>query len=155
MQDVLDKTGCGRSTFYAHFENKFDLLTSTVPSITVPIASTGEPMPDLMPLFEHVQEMLPVLRPLLTQPLVGEISDVFRRELADAWRQHLASRGVSEARCDTPALFLAGAFLAVCIDWVERNCARPVNELCAQYTDLATAAVEQEVDYQAKLDLNR
>lgn len=136
VQDLLDRTGLGRSTFYAHFDNKFGLLTAAIPSITLPIGTTGEDMPDLQPLFEHVEEMRPVLRPLLSQPLLGEITDVFHRQLAEAWCSHLAARGLEPEAASMTSQFLAGALMAVCRDWLNNDCKRPAHELCKDFTTL-------------------
>ncbi len=143
MQDVLNRTGLGRSTFYAHFDNKFDLLTSSIPKIVLPIAAASDPIPDLQPLFDHVEEMQPVIRPLLNQPLLGEISDAFQSQLADAWREHLHDRGMGE-RSEMLALVLAGGFMAVCRDWLNHRCAQPSTQVCEQFTRIAIGLIAAE-----------
>lgn len=136
VQDLLDRTGLGRSTFYAHFDNKFDLLTAAIPSVTLPIGTTGKEMPDLQPLFDHVEAMQPVLRPLLSQPLLSDITDAFHRQLGEAWRSHLDARGVEQQAAAMTSQFLAGALMAVCRDWLVHDCKRPAHELCNDFTEL-------------------
>ena len=133
VQDILDRTGVGRSTFYAHFDNKFDLLTAEIPALTLPIsAADGEP--DLLPLFEHVAEMRPVMLPLMSQPLLGEVMETFQRRLASAWIDHLSAIGVPPERRTTAAELLAGAFLAVARQWLKAGCSPPPAAMCDEFT---------------------
>ncbi len=142
VQDILERTGIGRSTFYAHFDNKYDLLTAAIPALTVPISeSDGEP--DLLPLFEHIQEMEPVMRPLMSQPLLGEITDTFHRRLADAWDTHLQSLDVPEQRRIVASETLAGSFMAVGKRWLVDGCQSGPVEMCAEFTDYSRAVVAQ------------
>lgn len=143
MQDVLDRTGLGRSTFYAHFDNKFDLLTASIPAIVLPITAADDLMPDLQSLFDHVEEMQPVLRPLLNQPLLGEVTDVFHSQLAIAWSEHFEDRSVG-ANTDMLAQVLAGGFMAVCRDWINDRCARSSTDICEQFTRIAAAIIKAE-----------
>lgn len=144
VQDLLDRTGIGRSTFYAHFDNKFDLLTAAIPSVTLPIAVASDDMPDLRSLFDHVEEMQPVLEPLLSQPLLSDVTDAFHHQLADAWHAHLRARGAASERAEITSQFLAGALMAVFRDWVTKGCVQPADELCAHITQLAARIITDD-----------
>ena len=122
VQDLLDDTGVSRSAFYAHFDNKYHLLTAAMPRISVPIVSAadGPGHPDLFPLFDHVNEMAPVLRPLLSQPVFSEITDSFHRQLAASWSEYLDS--TSHRNDPILAELLAGALTAAIRNYgLDRN----------------------------------
>lgn len=138
VQDILDRTQIGRSTFYAHFDNKFDLLTAAIPALIVPI-SEADGEPDLLPLFEHIEEMQPVMRPLMSQPLLAEIMDTFHRRLADAWDAHLENLGVPEHQRIVPSEMLAGSFLAVGRRWIADGCPSTPEAMCVEFTSYASA----------------
>lgn len=140
VQDILDRTGVGRSTFYAHFDNKFDLLTSEIPAFTMPIA-TGTDVPDLLPLFEHVADMQPVMRPLMSQPLLAEIAETFERRLAEAWSEYLVSIGVSAERRTLAADILAGALMTVARNWLKGGCEPSAAEICSEFTEYSASIV--------------
>lgn len=140
VQDILDRAEVGRSTFYAHFDNKFDLLTSGIPSITFPIAES-DAEPDLLPMFEHVAEMRPILLPLMSQPLLGEIVDTFQRGLATAWTEHLATLGVPEPRRDLAGQLLAGGLMAVLRSWLADGCTRDAGSMCTEFTEYTAVIV--------------
>lgn len=137
VQDILDRTGVGRSTFYAHFDNKLDLVTSGIPSTTLPI-SIAEGEPDLLPLFEHVAEMRPILLPLMSQPMLAEIMEAFEQGLADAWTEHLTTVGVDPSRRGTAAALLAGGFMAVVRRWIANGCDPSPAVLCAEFTEYSS-----------------
>ncbi len=108
VQDILDRSGVSRSAFYAHYDNQLDLLTSAVPAITaLPGGRTSDGPPDVRPLFEHVARMAPVLRPLLTQPVLGDITRAFERDLEASFAQQLPPGH------DNTAAFLAAGLVAI------------------------------------------
>lgn len=111
VKDLLDQTGLSRSTFYAHFDNKYDLLTAAIPDLTISIRGSDERPLDLEPLFEHVDSMAEVLNPLLSQPVLFEIADIFHRNLITHWRAMLEESGIE---CDwVLEEHLAGSLTAV------------------------------------------
>jgi len=141
VQDVLDRTGVGRSTFYAHYDNKFDLLTAEIPTLTLPIAD-AEMEPDLLPLFEHVEEMRPIMLPLMSQPLLGEIVDTFHRQLAAAWLDYLEALDIEAESRRVASELLAGGFMAVNREWLKSGCTPEPAVMSERFTGFMTAIIE-------------
>lgn len=134
VQDILDRSGISRSAFYAHYANQYDLLTAVIPQFTLPVARSrpGSAAPDLWPLFEHVEHMADVLRPLMTQPVLADIVRTFEDNLAAAWRERLGTG----PRAEVAARFLAGAIAAVIRDRVTARVRPPAREACRATTRL-------------------
>lgn len=134
VQDILDRTGISRSAFYSHFDSKYDLLVSGIPDVDIDFSKPGGDGIDLAPFFMHVHEMSDVMRPLLTQPVLGDIMADFHQSLVRSWRTYL---GLSADTASSPTVdwvlpdMLAGALLAVAKSYlVQRH--RPAPEAVAR-----------------------
>lgn len=127
VQDLLDQTGISRSTFYAHYDNKLAVLTDEIPSVADTIRiDASKRVVDLQPLFAHVDEMAPILHPLLSQPVLREINDNFEREFAGVFRAL-----VEDNESWLPE-FLAGALISSVRQYAAQRVRRPPDEVAAE-----------------------
>jgi AcrR family transcriptional regulator len=130
VQDVLDRADVGRSTFYAHFHGKDDLLRASFENLFRFIehqadwsGSAGRVLP-VRELFEHVREFRGLHRALTVS---GKI-DLFQRSavahLSAAVEKGLAARVAPGRRLPVPLPVLANhvaAALMAMLDWWVRT----------------------------------
>lgn len=130
VQDLLDATGVSRSTFYAHYDNKLAVLTDNIPSVAGTIRIDAESgLVDLRALFAHVDEMAPVLHPLLSQPVLREMTDEFERQFAVGFAER-----VEDTQSWLPG-FLAGALISTVRQYAAERVRRPSDEVADEVAE--------------------
>ena len=133
VQDIIDRADVGRSTFYAHFQDKEDLMTSGLMRLMHAMSElVAEPSPTgeerLLPtqeLFEHVQENQNLFRGMVH----GRGLELFFEKGQEFWIQKITSD--LQARLPEgqqpvvpiPVLaqFVAGAFVTMLRWWLDNK----------------------------------
>ena len=133
VQDIIDRADVGRSTFYAHYQDKEDLMTSGLMHLMQVLSEmvaepgpTGEPR--LLPtreLFEHVQEHHNLFKSLVR----GKGLELFFEKGQDYWSRKLAAdlqaRLPPGQKPGVPipvlAQFVAGTFVTMLRWWLDNK----------------------------------
>ncbi|WP_083913221.1 TetR/AcrR family transcriptional regulator [Nocardia concava] len=114
VQDIIDRADVGRSTFYAHYRDKDDLLlVSCLEHVRGEISAQlarfdGDP-PPLAPieiLFRLVDKYPDVYRPLVGQRSNATVLRSIRQTYAELLTEHLAAR-LDPAEAATTVTFLS------------------------------------------------
>jgi AcrR family transcriptional regulator len=151
VSDIVDAANVGRSTFYAHFTDKDDLLrsmASMLRNVLVSehglVAAETETASDRVLGFSrfmtrHLQEQHDLYRALMrgrAGPIVLDLirhalCDIVRKELpADAKPDRLPNREVT-------VQFLVGGYMSVLTWWLDRGAIEPPDEVEAAFRELA------------------
>jgi AcrR family transcriptional regulator len=145
VQQVCERAGVGRSTFYAHFADREDLLLATfdsdhiVPRRTLP----RTPLAFVRPLVEHVGEQRALYAALTNGSCERAVNRRFDEVVRDLVATELARVAVPNARRVTATRFLAGAFRETLIYWLEDRAPPPANEVERLLVQLSTPVLER------------
>lgn len=155
VQDIIDRANVGRSTFYSHFQDKEDLMTSGLMRLMQIMSeqvarpsSTGEMR--LFPtkeLYEHVQDH----HALFNSMVRGRGLELFIEKGQEYWSQQLSETLQSRiAQGKQPlvpvpvlAQFLAGTYVTMLRWWIENKMPYSPQEMDEMLQKMMIPAVER------------
>jgi AcrR family transcriptional regulator len=153
VQDLIDRADVGRSTFYAHYGDKADLLHELLAEMRATIehdpANGGpdrrRPLRFSLRMFRHVQDQQDLLRALLGRPGGGVVVAEIEQLLTDLVRAELDALAHV---CDHPRLPLdlvaravVAAYLATLVWWVGDDFHHTPQEMDAYFHTLLAPGV--------------
>jgi AcrR family transcriptional regulator len=129
VTDIIERADIGRSTFYAHFTDKHDVLDDSIRELGAFVrthrdAGGGQLFGFSLAMFEHVHEQRHVLRALLGRGGGTAIQTRISQLLSDLLREELATLTTGEPPAVSIELIVTGvvgAYLALLSRWVDET----------------------------------
>jgi AcrR family transcriptional regulator len=156
IQNLIERAGVGRATFYSHFQSKDELLSCSLERLrshltgrrTSGAAAQGMPPDRLgfaLPFFEHIDSHRRIYHATIGRESEWTVEQKMQRLLRELAREDLerGTRG-SAAALDLAVRYVVGTMWALVVWWMEsRNplSAEAVNGLFRNMTDPALDAI--------------
>ena len=146
VQDVLNRAGVGRSTFYVHYRDKNDLFLSDVEDffeLCSGLLKRQKAKPErLLPVqefFTHIREMREFYLALVRSGKLHDVEALGRGYFARSIEARLLSAGVKldPARRSAKAHALAGSFFSLLDWWVDKGMKNDPGEMDALFHRMA------------------
>lgn len=151
VQDILDRANIGRSTFYAHYYDKEDVLASITKQMLDLFSQRmqqAEAGPELLPgleLFRHAKQMHQQFQVLLKGQSEEVLLKTAQALLSKNIEQNLASALSEKCSPSVPleivSQYLAGAFLNLLKWWLESEMPYSPERMDEMFQQLALPGV--------------
>jgi AcrR family transcriptional regulator len=132
VQDVLDRAHVSRSTFYAHYSDKDDLLMSDAEeffeAISMALSAHGDKSDRIFPVsefFTHLSDVQPFFKALVKSGKYQENMELARGHFARGIERRLSelpgSKSIPANQLPAIAFTHAGALLSLLTWWLDRG----------------------------------
>jgi len=150
VSDIIDRANIGRSTFYAHYHDKDDLLVGELDRV-IEVLSRHIPDQEESPffpslgLFRHVGEEYELYKALLWGSGIDLLIKHLQKSLSKRIEQGLQESG-KEFNVPLPILasFIAGSFLTLLKWWLENKMIYSPEEMDEIFKRLTMAGIEKD-----------
>ncbi len=125
IQNILDRAGVGRATFYMHYESKDDLLAASIDGLRQRLLQEAslrstERLAVVLPLFEHFDNHRSIYRTTIGRRGEITVGRMIRRMLRDLMRDDIAAAALPQnsALVDMTTEYVVGALWATVVWWM-------------------------------------
>jgi AcrR family transcriptional regulator len=142
VQDVCEHADVGRSTFYAHFADKEELLVTGFDDLLKMLRAHLEPVKDeplgfTVTLIEHAREYKELYRALVGRRTAVAVQRGFLGVVEELVTDDLVRAGMpTNAVPDIAVAYVAGAFWQVLSWWLEQRSPPPASELAETFKQM-------------------
>ena len=152
VQNVLDRAGVSRATFYSHFRDKNDLFLSDsdefLEGMAMALSRFGcksERVAPVQELFAHIAEARPFYNALIESGKIHEVWDLGKDHFARGIDERLAqiprARGIARDRRAAMAHGLAGSLVGMLTWWVQHGMSPSPEEMDKLFHKLVWSGV--------------
>ena len=130
IQDICDRANVGRSTFYAHYQDKDDLLGRHFQEVIANLDGQiqwrdGQLVFSITPLLQHVRQQHHLYRALVSSGGFEVLLRTGQKQWSAQIQTHLAALSADGHRSDIPpeviAMYLAGVVQTMLVWWLEHK----------------------------------
>jgi len=151
VQDILDRADIGRSTFYAHYYDKEDVLVSVTEQMLdvfnqqMQQAETGQGILPGLELFQHVQQVHKHFQVLMRgqsgEVLTKAVQTLLSRNIELSLTSACAGKRSPSIPLEVVSQYLAGAFLNLLKWWLEAEMPYSPERMNEMFQQLALPGV--------------
>ncbi len=160
IQDILDRADVGRSTFYAHYRDKEDLLESGFEDIRSALVAERNPSPDtirpkgkflqpLLAVFEHVEAHRQFWRPLAKKGGADVAIRILRDNVIELTREHFRTRfaatNLDQTQVNAATEFVVGACMGLLVWWLDNDVPYTAADIHSLFQQLATRGIPRSL----------
>jgi AcrR family transcriptional regulator len=158
VQEIIDRANVGRSTFYAHFDSKDDLLVSGFEDLRASLKarqqaalSHGRTVEDRVfgfshEVFAHAREYRDIFRAMAGRPSGATVERLLRKLVVDLVRADVRETAdqVEKSAVPPEALvqFIAGALFGLLMWWLDAQTRLSAADVNALFRTLAIPALK-------------
>ena len=158
VQDILERADVGRSTFYAHYRDKEELLLSGFEDVRAALhaerdAAEGSPekkaefLRPMLAVFQHVEGHRHFWHAVTRKGGADLITRILRERVAELVREHFRSQfaGVkaNQMHLEAAMQFVSGACMGLLIWWLENDIPYSAEEIHSVFRRLANQGVRR------------
>jgi len=160
IQDILDRAGIGRTTFYTHYFDKEDVHASMMEQMLEGMSQqlserhTGHGIVPSLELFQHIQQDHKHFQALAGGPTAERLWETMQTALGRTIEQSLLTTRKDKKAPSIPltemSSYLAGAFLNLLKWWLKSGMPYPPEEMDEIFRQLALPGVEAALQPKGK-----
>lgn len=151
VQNLTDRADVGRSTFYAHYETKDDLLLSGMHRLTDDIElhmvddpAAGDAILPSLGVFRHVADNHRLFKAMIGSRGIDLVHQAAQDALIERARSAIDLRTATGERSSTPpdarAAFVAGSLLMFLSWWLDNDMPYPPEAMADMYHQMTARA---------------
>jgi AcrR family transcriptional regulator len=152
IQDILDRAGIGRTTFYTHYFDKEDVHASMMEQMLermtqeLPTRHPGQAIVPSLELFRHIQQDHKHFQAIAGGPTAESLWETMQIALGKTIEQGLQSARKDKKQPTLPvnvvSAYLSGAFLSLLKWWLKSGMPYTPEEMDEIFRQLAMPGVE-------------